>query len=115
MKIILIIIGIVLIIFLIYLAINYGVFKSINSNKQMTAEDARRIAEQKINENSQQKMAIKEVIEKPNGWVFFYDSEMAVKTGDWQKYGVPGNVPLFVAKDGSIKYISNPNDPLLVK
>lgn len=110
---VIIIIAVVLVLSSTYFVINYGTSKNNNSNKQMTIEKATKIAEQKINENSQQKMAIKEVVEKPSGWVFFYDSQEAVDTGNWEKYGVPGNVPLFVAKDGSTKYLPNPSDPLL--
>lgn len=76
------------------------------SNSQMTLESATAVAEKKINESSQHKVAIKEIKEKPDGWVFYYDSEQAVKTGDLEKHGVPGNVPLFVGKDGSVKYLS---------
>jgi len=86
---------------------------STNSRSPMTLETAQDLAVKKINENSQYKMVIIEVLEKPDGWVFFYDSEEAVKTGDWKKYGVPGNVPLFVDQDGSFRYLDNRNDPLL--
>jgi hypothetical protein len=82
-------------------------------NFPMVPESVIALAQAKINEDSQRTMAIKQVKETSNGWVFFYDSEEALRTGDWQKYGVPGNIPLYIGKDGSSKYLPNPNDPLL--
>ncbi len=67
------------------------------------------LVEEKINENAQHVMVIKEVQEKVDGWLFFYDSQAAVASGDVQKDGVPGNVPLFVGKDGSVRYVTNPS------
>lgn len=89
--------------------------KSSIQNMSFTLENATALAEMKINEQSSHKMAIKEFKNTADGWVFFYDSEQAVQTGDIQKYGVPGNVPLFVGRDGTSRFISNPNDLLLSK
>jgi len=64
----------------------------------MTLENAQQLVVRKINENSQYKMVVKEVKEKPDGWVFYYDSEEAVKTGDWQTTGFRGTSPYSLAK-----------------
>lgn len=78
----------------------------------LTLEQATQLAEQLINKNASVHMVIKDVTEKSTGWIFYYDSVEAVQTGDYQKYGVPGNNPLFVGKDGTTRFIPNPSDPI---
>jgi len=71
----------------------------------ITKEEAEKLAIQKINENSSHEMVISKIKENPDGWIFYYDSKEAVETGNVEKYGIPGNVPLFIKKDGTIKNI----------
>lgn len=83
------------------------------NDMSITREDAITLAEQKIHEQSKQVLVIKEVKTTDTGWIFYYDSKEAVETGNQERDGVPGNVPLYIDKDGSMKYLPNPNDPLL--
>ena len=87
--------------------------KSLKYNMPLTLESATSLAEQKINEQSKHSMIIKDVKEIDTGWIFYYDSKEATETRNQEVSGVPGNVPLYINTDGSMKYLPNPNDPLL--
>lgn len=110
MKKILISIAVLAIVLVVYgLLAQGGVF----NNKQdismtLDLESATVLAQEKINENNSHTMAIKKVEENEQGWIFYYDTEEAVATGD-PLMGVPGNTPLFIGKDGSVRYMSHPN------
>lgn len=88
----------------------FDLFK--NSGSNLTIEKATQMATQMINQTAPVEMAIKNVVAKSTGWIFYYDSAEAVKTGNWQTYGIPGNNALFVGKDGTTRFIPNPNDPV---
>jgi hypothetical protein len=40
-------------------------------------------------------------IDKPYGWVFFYDSRRAVES-DYQEFAIAGNAPFLVNRNGDI-------------
>ena len=54
----------------------------------------------------------KNTIEKPFGWVFFYNSKRFVETGQ-SRYQLAGNGPVIVNKhDGSVKFFGAGRPPL---
>jgi Immunity protein 35 len=54
----------------------------------------------------------KNTIEKPFGWVFFYNSRRFVETGEF-RYRLAGNGPVIVNKhDGSVEFFGTGRPPL---
>jgi hypothetical protein len=46
------------------------------------------------------------ILEKKDGWVFFYNTKKFIDTGDPTNL-IPGIVPIFINKsDGSVRYIT---------
>jgi hypothetical protein len=43
-----------------------------------------------------------ETVEKPYGWVFFYDSKQSIETGAFE-HSLLGNAPIIVGIDGEIR------------
>jgi hypothetical protein len=55
-------------------------------------------------------------LEKPFGWIFFYNSKKFLETGEF-RYRLAGNGPVIVNKfDGSIQFLgSSPSELLLLE
>lgn len=70
-----------------------------------TMEEARTIAEKKINENAQNKSLITKYEASQDGWLFYYESEKYLNSGK-QTDRIPGNVPILVHKDGSTEFFT---------
>lgn len=56
----------------------------------------------------------KNTIEKPFGWIFFYNSERFIETGE-SRYRLAGNDPVIVNKhNGSVEFFGSNKPPLEV-
>lgn len=70
----------------------------------MTHDDARQLALAKLRtyESPEELVLLdSQTVERPYGWVFFYNSRRFVETGN-VLYALAGNGPLLVCDDGSI-------------
>ncbi len=82
----------------------------------ISADDAREIAneyllrlELEVGESLQ--LVEKETLEKPFGWVFFYNSKDYLETGGF-KYMLAGNAPFIVDKNNGCVHLTGTAKPI---